>query len=229
MRVARVVVDIPGEGDRPAFRLPDTGDGGGRRGGVVRARRLREPSGGRLRRRRWAPTATSPNSSRFRPFSADRSSERARARCREWIASEYACPLSAALRLFTPPGGTPKAVRHEGEDGSVWSLRRAGVGPVDDRWAEITEEGRGHVPRKTATAQRAVLDALKAGPVRVAELTADLGAVSGALKALEGAGAVCRDAAAPSARGARPRAVGAASLPADRRSRGGAAGDRRGE
>ena len=119
------------------------------------------------------------------PYFRDSASELA-----EWIAAEYACPLSAALRLFTPPGGTPKAVRTQAEDGAVWSLKRAGVGPVDDRWAQITDEGCEHIPKKTATAQRAVLDALRAGPVRVAELSADLGAVGGALKALEAAGAV---------------------------------------
>ena len=107
-----------------------------------------------------------------------------------WIAAEYACPLSAALRLFTPPGGTPRAVRAEVGGQVAWRLVRAGVGPVDDRWAELSSDAHAFVPRKTATAQRAVLDALGAGPVRVAELTADLGSVSGALKALEAAGAV---------------------------------------
>ena len=28
-----------------------------------------------------------------------------------WIAEEYVCPLSEALRLFTPPGGTPRAAK----------------------------------------------------------------------------------------------------------------------
>ncbi len=104
-----------------------------------------------------------------------------------WIAREYLCPLSEAVRLFAPPGGTPKAVKSP--DG-VWTLRRAGVGPVDDRWAMLAPGASGFVPRAGATQQRAVLDALEAGPVRVAELAADLGSVDGALKKLAEHGAV---------------------------------------
>lgn len=121
------------------------------------------------------------------PFFGDLAPELAR-----WIADEYLCPLSEALRLFTPPGGTPKAVKVATDDGlgEAWQLRRAGVGPVDDRWVELAEEGSSFVPSSTATIQRAVLEALSEGPVRVAELTADLGAVNGALKRLSDAGAV---------------------------------------
>lgn len=103
-----------------------------------------------------------------------------------WIAREYLCPLSEALRLFTPPGGTPRAVKRP--DGT-WDLRRAGVGPVDDRWVTLAH-GCDFTPKPNATMQRAVLDSLAAGPVRAAELAADLGSVDGALKALERAGAV---------------------------------------
>ena len=107
-----------------------------------------------------------------------------------WISDEYLCPVSEALRLFTPPGGTPKAVKVSTADGEAWTLKRAGVGPVDDRWVELTTQGREFAPRASATLQRAVLDALSAGPVRVAELSADLGGVDGALKRLEQAGVV---------------------------------------
>jgi len=107
-----------------------------------------------------------------------------------WIAGEYLCPLSEALRLFLPPGGTPRAVKRADGDGETWMLARPGVGPVDDRWAALTAAGREFTPRANATLQRALLDALSAGPVRVAELSADLGSVDGALKTLEKAGAV---------------------------------------
>lgn len=116
------------------------------------------------------------------PFFSERSAETAR-----WIAEYYLCPLSEALRLFTPPGGTPKAVKGIDE---AWTLRRAGVGPVDDRWAMLSPEPSEFLPKRSATMQRAVLDALGAGPVRVVELSADLGSVDGALKALEKAGVV---------------------------------------
>lgn len=107
-----------------------------------------------------------------------------------WVADEYLCPLSEALRLFTPPGGTPKAVKAKVADGEQWTLQRAGVGPVDDRWVELTEEGTAFTPRAGATLQRAVLDALQAGPARAAELSADLGSIDGALKRLVAEGVV---------------------------------------
>ena len=115
----------------------------------------------------------------------------ASARVAAWIASEYLAPLSEAVRLFTPPGGTPRAVREETDDGAgVWSLKRPDVGPVDDRWVSLTPAAAGHEPRANATMQKAVLSALSGGPLRVAELAADLGSVDGAIKALSEAGVV---------------------------------------
>lgn len=108
-----------------------------------------------------------------------------------WISSEYVCPLSEALKLFVPPGGTPKAVLTTDEQGRTqWHVKRADVGRVDDRWVSLTEAAAGYAPRANATMQRAVLDALRAGPVRAAELAADLGSVSAALRALNDAGIV---------------------------------------
>jgi primosomal protein N' (replication factor Y) len=118
------------------------------------------------------------------PYFGPESAETAR-----WIASEYLCPVSEAVRLFTPPGGTPSVVRSAGT-GDEWVLRRAGVGPVDDRWAELVSGAGTFTPRANAITQRAVLDALSAGPVRVAELHADLGSVDAALRSLERVGAV---------------------------------------
>jgi primosomal protein N' (replication factor Y) (superfamily II helicase) len=108
----------------------------------------------------------------------------------EWIAGEYLCPLSDAVRLFAPPGGTPRAVKVPTLDGEAWQLRPPGVGPVDDRWAMLVDGAPAFVPRAGATTQRAILDALREGPVRVAELSADLGAVGGALKRLAAEGVV---------------------------------------
>jgi len=114
------------------------------------------------------------------------------ARVARWIADEYVCPLSEAVKLFTPPGGTPKAVRIGNDaDMPTWTLKRPGVGPVDDRWAWLEPSGADFSPRANATTQRAVIDALAEGPVRVAELTADLGSVDGALRTLSRAGVVC--------------------------------------
>lgn len=120
------------------------------------------------------------------PYFSERSADVAR-----WISREYLAPLSEALRLFLPPGGTPRVVREVTEGGDVvWSLRRPDVGPVDDRWACLTDAAAGFVPAGNATLQRAVIDALCAGPVRIAELSADLGSVDAAVRSLEKRGVV---------------------------------------
>lgn len=103
-----------------------------------------------------------------------------------WIAHEYLCTLPEALHLFTPPGGSPKVKRVEGE----WQLVFPGVGPVDDRWAVLTEEASGFVPAKNAAKQQRVLEALSCGGMRVVELSALLGNVSATLKSLEKRGVV---------------------------------------
>lgn len=108
----------------------------------------------------------------------------------EWIAGWYGAPISEALKLFTPPGGTPRAVKVPTEGGETWVLKNPSVGPVDDRWALLAEEGRSFAPTASATMQRAVIDALSAGPVRVAELSADLGSVDSALRRLAELGVV---------------------------------------
>lgn len=113
-------------------------------------------------------------------------------------------PLKAAVhdRVSGQPGITAAALRSSdarfpavaselaraGALVRTWTLRPGAVGAVDDRWAELS--GVPFAPRPNATSQRAVLDALAAGPVRVAELTAELGDVNAALKRLEQEGAV---------------------------------------
>jgi primosomal protein N' (replication factor Y) (superfamily II helicase) len=71
----------------------------------------------------------------------------------------------------------------------TWRLKPSVTGAVDDRWAQRVPDS-GFVPQQRSTMQRAVLDALAEGPVRVAELTAELGPVDSALRALASAGAV---------------------------------------
>ena len=71
----------------------------------------------------------------------------------------------------------------------AWTLVPSAVGAVDDRWA-IAVPGSDFVPKARSTMQRSVLEALQAGPLRVAELGAELGSVDGAVKALADAGAL---------------------------------------
>ena len=103
-----------------------------------------------------------------------------------WIAREYLCTLPDALRLFTPPGGSPKVKRIDGN----WELVFSGVGPVDDRWAIPTEQAARFVPAKNAVKQQRILDALSCGGMRVAELSAILGNVNSTLAALEKRGVI---------------------------------------
>ena len=86
-----------------------------------------------------------------------------------WMAREYAAPLASCLRLMMPPGQTMRVKR---EDGGSWRLVVERTKAVDDRWVALTSEGRAFVPRSNASRQRRVLEALFAGPQRIAELAA---------------------------------------------------------
>lgn len=114
------------------------------------------------------------------------------ARLALWIAREYACPPSDAVRLFLAPGQNVR-VRRAGE-GDPWELVCQKAGAVDDRWVSLEEGQRDFVPAKNATRQRELLEALQAGPVRMAELRATMGSVSEAVKALQKKGVVRVDA-----------------------------------
>ena len=109
------------------------------------------------------------------------------AACAQWLARRYLAPLSECVRLFTPPGGVPRMVRaREG----YWRLERPKVGEVDDRWVTLGPAADGFTPRKNAVKQALIIDALKRGDLRAAELTAEYGNVSSTLKALADKGVV---------------------------------------
>ncbi|MGI6032150.1 MAG: replication restart helicase PriA [Coriobacteriales bacterium] len=103
-----------------------------------------------------------------------------------WISKRYLCPVSNALTLFTPPGGSPKVKRIEGS----WQLVHPGVGPVDDRWVFPTEAAATFKPAKNAVKQKALLEALSEGGMRIAELSLELGSVNATVKSLEKRGVV---------------------------------------
>lgn len=109
------------------------------------------------------------------------------AACALHLAQSCIAPLSTCIRLFTPPGGMPKVAK--GENG--WHVVQPEVGEADDRYVMLTEEGYTYEARKGATRQQAIIDALKNGELRVAELRMEFGAVSSALSALEKRGVVC--------------------------------------
>jgi primosomal protein N' (replication factor Y) len=105
-----------------------------------------------------------------------------------WIADEYAAPLADAMRLFLPPGGTPKVVRREVEGEVTWELVRPSVSAAEDKVVTLLDPD--FEPKSGARLQRSIIDALRMGPVTSGELSAELGAVSSALKTLEGRGAI---------------------------------------
>lgn len=96
--------------------------------------------------------------------------DRVAARLALWMASEYAAPLADCVRLFLPPGQTMR-VRRENES-SAWQLVVEKAGPVDDRWVSLTPKAQEYEPPKTAVRQRAVIEALRGGSMRLAELSA---------------------------------------------------------
>ncbi len=109
------------------------------------------------------------------------------AACAQWLADRYIAPLSACVRLFTPPGGVPRIVH--GRDGR-WRLEEPAVGEVDDRWVVPGPAMADFEPRRRAPRQAEVVAAVSGGPVRVAELSAQMGSISSVLKALEAKGVV---------------------------------------
>ena len=109
------------------------------------------------------------------------------AACAQWLSERYIAPLAACVRLFTPPGGVPRMVRtREGH----WVLEQPKVGEVDDRWVRLGPAAADFEPRKGAVKQAQVLEALRAGELRVAELSYEYGNVGPALKSLADKGVV---------------------------------------
>ncbi len=109
------------------------------------------------------------------------------AACAQWLSERYIAPLSSCVRLFTPPGGVPRMVRAAK---GYWRLEEPSVGEVDDRWVVPGPAFADFEPRKNAVKQTSIVAALRGGELRVAELTAEFGAVSSPLKTLEKQGVV---------------------------------------
>ncbi len=109
------------------------------------------------------------------------------AACAQFLASRYIAPLSACVRLFTPPGGVARMVR---DRGGFWRLEKPSIGEVDDRWVVPGPAFEEFRCRKNAVKQGAIVDALRDGELRVAELNAQFGNVTASLKGLEQKGVV---------------------------------------
>lgn len=109
------------------------------------------------------------------------------AACAQWLAERYVAPLSSCVRLFTPPGGVPRIVQARG---GYWRIEEPTVGQVDDRWVTLGPAADAFQPRKNAVKQAAVIETLRRGDVRMAELALEFGNVSSTVRALEEKGVV---------------------------------------
>ena len=79
------------------------------------------------------------------------------ARIARWMSREYVATLSECLRLFLPPGGSPRVVK---SDDGMWTVERPAVKPIQNRWVMLTPEGFDYTPPKTAVRQRQLIEAL---------------------------------------------------------------------
>ena len=105
-----------------------------------------------------------------------------------WMATEYAAPLSECLRLLIAPGQSMR-VRRSSDD-EPWQLVCEQTSAVDDRWVALTPAAASFEPARNASRQRALIEALSAGPVRMAELSAMMSGATGVANALAKRGVV---------------------------------------
>ena len=108
-------------------------------------------------------------------------------RLAEWMSHEYVAPLAECLRLFLPPGGTPRL--HRSDDGS-YEVKRPAVPEIHERVVSLMPDAQGYMPPKNATRQRQLLEALACGPVTTRELNLLYTDMSAAIRALEKKGVV---------------------------------------
>lgn len=104
-----------------------------------------------------------------------------------WMSREYVAPVSECLRLFLPPGGGPRVVRH---DDGTYGVERPAVAASTVRWVSLTDEGRVYEPAANAHRQRRLIDALSCGPVTTRELNLLHGDMSAVVRTLEKKGVV---------------------------------------
>ena len=177
MRYAHVVVDIPTRALEGAFdySIPEELEADVEVGSTVLVSFSRRPSVGYVVTVTERPISGVP-SDKIRPVLqvlAPSAFDIGAARVASWMAREYACPPCEAIRPFLAPGQLVKVRRDD--DAGPWQLVCEKSGPVDDRWVRLSDDEEHYEPRGNASRQRAVLGALAAGPVRMAELAATIG------------------------------------------------------
>lgn len=104
-----------------------------------------------------------------------------------WLSREYVAPLADCIRLFLPPGGTPRLLR--GADGG-YEVERPAVPEAVERVVSLMPDAQGFEPPRNATRQRQLIEALSCGPVTTRELNLLYTDLSAAIRALEKKGVV---------------------------------------
>ena len=104
-----------------------------------------------------------------------------------WMSREYVAPLAECLRLFLPPGGTPRLVR--ASDGT-FRVEEPAVPEVHERVVSLAPGAEAYEPPQRAVRQRQLLAALSCGPVTTRELAALHGDLSATVRALAKRGVV---------------------------------------
>lgn len=99
-----------------------------------------------------------------------------------FIASYYAAYLSETIKLFLAPGARFSLKRTE--DGS-YELIAPKTKAKEERWVALDTAATDYELPKNASRQRQVLDALREGPVKSSELSAEIPGASSVIKALE--------------------------------------------
>ena len=136
------------------------------------------------------PGAAGLDSSRVRPVTAVLAPPRCAPWAGElafWMSREYVAPLAECLRLFLPPGGTPRLVRG---DGGTYRVEEPAVPEIHERVVSLAPVAEPYEPPKTAVRQRQLLEALSCGPVTTRELKALYGDLSAAVRTLAKRGVV---------------------------------------
>ena len=103
------------------------------------------------------------------------------------MSREYVAPLAECLRLFLPPGGTPRLKRTE--DGA-YEVERPVVSEVTERVVSLMPDAQSYRPPKNAARQRQLIEALSCGPVTTRELNLLYTDLSAAIRTLAKKGVV---------------------------------------
>lgn len=104
-----------------------------------------------------------------------------------WLSDTYVAPISECLRLFLPPGTSPRLKLDETGELVVAPAR---VSQKTQRWVSLTRAGREYVPAANAKRQKILIDALSCGPVTTSDLNALYTNMSAVISTLEKKGVV---------------------------------------